>query len=214
MNENKENIPLRQYKYSEEFKEQVLEYIKNNTIISACIKFDVSRYAINEWKGWVRKNKKESAKKWYAKHGYRYCVNKKNHGTNKFRPQISKQESWERNKIQSKKRRGDCRFLYLSGYSNTNFKKKGIKDFYILTAFDLWKQAKKQKLLCALTGIKLTKETMSVDHIIPMSKGGSNEPQNIRLVDKDVNLARRALTDEQFFALCQNVVNYKEKSLI
>ena len=211
MKENKENVPLRQHKYSEEFKKEVLEYAKNNTIVEACIKFNVSRYAINEWKGWIRKNKKESSKKWYDKHGHRYCVNKKNHGTNKFRPQISKEESWERSKIQSKKRRKNCRFLYLSAYSNQNFKKKGIKNFYELTAGDLWKIAKKQKLLCVLTGIKLTRENMSVDHIIPMSKGGSNEPQNIRLVDKDVNLARRALTDEQFFALCRNVISYQER---
>lgn len=77
-----------------------------------------------------------------------------------------------------------------------------------LTAFDLWCIAKRQKLLCALTGEKLTNETISVDHIIPKSQGGSNKRENIRLVHKDANLARRALSDKQFLELCKKVVSH------
>lgn len=209
MKENEEIIPSRQYKHSEETKAQVLEYLKNHTIVETCVKFNVSRYSINVWKGWIRKNKKDSARKWYEKHGARYCAHKKNHLSNKFLPPVNQEDLPERQRLQSKRRREARRFAILSGYANQSFRKKGIKDFYTLQPFDLWKIAKKQKLLCALTGKKLTKENMSVDHILPMSKGGSNEPSNIRLVDWDVNLARRALTDEQFFALCKSVIDYK-----
>lgn len=81
-----------------------------------------------------------------------------------------------------------------------------------LTAWDLWKIAKKQRMICALTGVKLTGENMSVDHIVARSKGGSNKPENIRLVHKDANLAKRALTDKQFVDLCRNVISWHEKT--
>lgn len=78
----------------------------------------------------------------------------------------------------------------------------------IITAFDLWKIAKKQKLKCALSGIKLTPENTSLDHIIPKSKGGINTPSNIRLVLKSINTTRQTMTDAEFIELCESVVNH------
>jgi len=77
-----------------------------------------------------------------------------------------------------------------------------------ITPFDLWKIAKKQKLLCSLTGDKLTSLNASVDHIIPSSKGGKNIVTNIRLVTKDANFMKNSHSDEEFLELCKKVVNY------
>ena len=77
-----------------------------------------------------------------------------------------------------------------------------------ITPSDLFKIAKKQKLTCPFTGQKLTNENISVDHIIPKSKGGINEPSNIRLVLKPINIAKQSMTDEEFINMCRSVVNY------
>ena len=81
-----------------------------------------------------------------------------------------------------------------------------------ITPFDLWKIAKRQKLICPVTGQKLTTENISLDHIIPRSKGGLNIPSNIRLTTKSVNFSKRNMTDKEFYDLCINVVKYHSPS--
>lgn len=83
-----------------------------------------------------------------------------------------------------------------------------------LKPFDFWKLAKKQKLICPLTGRRLASDNISVDHIIPLSKGGKNSIDNFRLVDKHANLARLHYTDEVFFKLCQDVFEFQSKRII
>lgn len=99
-------------------------------------------------------------------------------------------------------------FKRLSKYSNKHYKLNRI------TAFDLWKIAKNQKCKCVFTGVQLTVDNMSVDHIIPRSKGGLNIPSNIRLVIKPVNIARQTMSDESFVSLCRSVVLYCEGSAV
>lgn len=79
-----------------------------------------------------------------------------------------------------------------------------------LKPFDLWKILKKQKMICALTGDRLTKDNISLDHIIPTAKGGTNTPDNIRFVVLDVNLAKNVLNDSQLIELCRKVVRYQD----
>jgi 5-methylcytosine-specific restriction endonuclease McrA len=87
-------------------------------------------------------------------------------------------------------------------YANAN--KRGYEDK--ITAFDLWKIVRKQKLLCPLSGRRLTPSSISIDHILPGSKGGKNVVANIRLTDKDANIAKNKLTDAEFISLCREVV--------
>lgn len=70
---------------------------------------------------------------------------------------------------------------------------------------DLAKQWKIQRGKCALTGRKLTRNAQ-LDHVIPKSKGGGDEPQNLRWVCQEANLAKRELLDKEFIALCLDVV--------
>lgn len=90
---------------------------------------------------------------------------------------------------------------YLTYKTNSTVKNRGN-----FTVWELWCKVKKQKLLCALTGRSLTSENLSVDHIIPLSKNGMNTIDNIQLVDKDANMARRCLSVEEFVKLCHDVV--------
>jgi hypothetical protein len=63
----------------------------------------------------------------------------------------------------------------------------------------LWKQ---QRGRCPFTNWKLTAANAHLDHINPKIKGGSGSIENLRWVHKDVNYAKRDLTDIQFMALC------------
>lgn len=66
--------------------------------------------------------------------------------------------------------------------------------------------------VCYLTGtpIDLSKSTTySLDHILPVSRGGDNSLSNLGLCDKRVNTAKSDLTVEEFRELCSKVVNYK-----
>lgn len=97
---------------------------------------------------------------------------------------------------------------YLSCNSNCHYKNGKI------SAFDLWKIAKKQKMLCPLTGEKLTSENASVDHIVSKSQGGLNTPSNIRLILKPINIAKQTMTDEMFIELCKKVVCHSNPSSV
>lgn len=83
--------------------------------------------------------------------------------------------------------------------------RKGDKSS-IVTKFDLFKIARKQKLLCALTGRKLTIENISPDHITPKAKGGQSVPANIQLVTIESNRAKHAMNQNEFIQLCSEVV--------
>lgn len=77
--------------------------------------------------------------------------------------------------------------------------------------FDLWAIARKQKLKCPYTDEKLTNETLSLDHIVPLARGGANVKENLQFVHYQVNVGKSALLHDEFLALChaisKNTVN-------
>lgn len=202
------------FRYSEEFKNDVLTYLKNHTIKETCEKFKISRYSIQLWKGWKRKNSKQAHLKWkQSEKGRKYL------SSLEYRKRMnSHQQKWRKNNIER------CRMLdrdykrkhvfkKLCEYSNRHFKQKDRKPFERkeydkILPFDLWKLAKKQKLICPLSGVKLDRKTISVDHIIAKSKGGKNTLNNIRLVHVWANRMRLNHTDKQFLDFCRTIVDY------
>lgn len=66
---------------------------------------------------------------------------------------------------------------------------------------------KRQRGLCALTGRKLDR-TAEVDHILPKVRGGGDNAANLRWVCRQVNLAKRDMTDVELMALCSNVMRW------
>lgn len=174
-------------------KQTIINYAIKHGNTAASKKFNVSRRSIAFWRN----------PEIYQKEKQRVKNNENLKAANRARALKNYRTDTEKRKKISKQSRQKRKFKRLVEMSNRFFS----RDQW-LTAFDLFCIAKKQRLLCALTGEKLTNETISVDHIIPKSKGGSNKPSNIRLVHKDVNLARRALTDEEFLTLCKKVVSH------
>jgi 5-methylcytosine-specific restriction endonuclease McrA len=64
---------------------------------------------------------------------------------------------------------------------------------------------KRQRGRCALTGRRLDR-TADLDHIIPKTKGGSDRPENLRWLAREVNMVKRNLTDAEFIILCSDVM--------
>lgn len=59
---------------------------------------------------------------------------------------------------------------------------------------------------CALSGIPIDLLTCEIDHILPETRGGSDELSNLRLVCTRANEAKGNMTDAEFFELCRNVI--------
>jgi CRISPR/Cas system Type II protein with McrA/HNH and RuvC-like nuclease domain len=74
------------------------------------------------------------------------------------------------------------------------------------------KLIEQQNYRCALSGRPLTPETASLDHIVPLSRGGKHDISNLWIVDHQVNNAKGTFTVEEFIALCHDVVTHQNAS--
>ena len=74
-----------------------------------------------------------------------------------------------------------------------------------VTASDLMTMIEKQEYRCALSGIALTTDSAVLDHIIPVSDGGSNEIGNLQWVDKRVNSMKANMSQDDFIGMCAKV---------
>lgn len=62
---------------------------------------------------------------------------------------------------------------------------------------------------CYLTGEKIDiydTRSYHFDHIIPVSKGGNSNIENLGICTREVNLAKRDMTDKEFIELCKKVI--------
>ena len=81
-----------------------------------------------------------------------------------------------------------------------NFKSKyGVRD--------LWVKGQLPSVKIDIYGLPLSRKTVSREHIIPKSLGGSNANSNIALADKFAN-SRRGTEKLCKFTTLDNVVNY------
>ena len=63
---------------------------------------------------------------------------------------------------------------------------------------------------CYLTGtpIDLTKDDYCFDHIVPVSKGGTNELSNLGVTIPSANYSKHDLTIEEYLSLCKQVLEH------
>lgn len=58
---------------------------------------------------------------------------------------------------------------------------------------------------CALTGQQLRPDNTTVDHIVPLSRGGDHDITNVQLVTTEANKAKGTMLTSEFVALCRAV---------
>lgn len=62
-----------------------------------------------------------------------------------------------------------------------------------------------QSYRCALSGVSLTPETAELDHILPVSMGGTNLIDNLQVLHKEVNRMKGNMDNARFVELCKLV---------
>lgn len=77
-----------------------------------------------------------------------------------------------------------------------------------VTPGNLLAMMKQQDFKCAYTGVTLTPETASLDHIVPLSKGGEHCIGNVAIVHVDVNMSKSTLSLREYVELCRKIVHY------
>jgi CRISPR/Cas system Type II protein with McrA/HNH and RuvC-like nuclease domain len=58
---------------------------------------------------------------------------------------------------------------------------------------------------CALSGVRLDPERAVIDHIVPVSKGGDNDIDNLQWVHTVANKMKGNMSDESFIKWCTRV---------
>src|SRR5208282_3647081 len=124
-----------------------------------------------------------------------HCVNQMKEYRERNREKLSTQQKAYANK----------RFFYIRS-RNLGPRHPGES---VATARELARLWKKQRGICPFTGIRLNKYNAQLDHIIPLVNGGQGASNNLRWVQRDVNYAKRDLSDTQFIALCHMVAARK-----
>lgn len=76
-----------------------------------------------------------------------------------------------------------------------------------LSVKDLELLLETQEYRCALTNEPLTPDNLAVDHIVPISEGGSFDVENSQLVTKAANRAKHTMSQKQFVTMCHQVAN-------
>ena len=140
----------------------------------------------------------------YEKYGKQYYLDNKKKLLKQSRDWSIKNSEWVR--LRKRQYRLHHPFIKLSESANKSLQRMKIKSYNKIFPIDLWKIAKKQRLICSITGDKLTRENISVDHIIPISKGGLNVVSNLRLTTIQANWIKDAYTDEELIDFCKKVV--------
>lgn len=69
---------------------------------------------------------------------------------------------------------------------------------------------------CYLTGIDIdmTKDDYQLDHILPISRGGTNELSNLGITCPEVNQMKGPLTTEELFYWCQKILEHNGYTVI
>jgi len=79
-----------------------------------------------------------------------------------------------------------------------------------ITAKQVLELVKQQGFRCPISNRELTPETASLDHIVPLGRGGDHDLSNVWIVHHEVNSAKGTLTFEEFVALCREVVRHQD----
>lgn len=101
--------------------------------------------------------------------------------------------------------------VYLADLKKTNFFRwKARKSYVKLTEHELRQLWDRQDGRCALTGCLLDNGA-ELDHIIPRTRSGGDNYENMRWLCVDANQAKRNLLDGEFLRLCREVISWADQ---
>ena len=72
-----------------------------------------------------------------------------------------------------------------------------------IKARELFELLENQEYTCALSGVELTPENVSCDHIVALEKGGRHDISNLQLVHRTVNRMKTTMFQDEFIKWCQ-----------
>ncbi len=81
-----------------------------------------------------------------------------------------------------------------------------------VTAKQVFDLVEQQQYRCALSGRKLTPETASLDHIVPLGRGGTHDISNLWILEHRINSAKGTQLLSEFLEMCQDVVSCQGSS--
>lgn len=123
------------------------------------------------------------------------------------------QEGKKKTKKRCERYRSEKGALYkkLQGFCYNYGKRRRTRKNYPLLNLDEVKKKLGDNPICYLTGEPIDLSDMkkySLDHIVPISKGGKSTLDNLGLATKETNQAKSDLTKEEFLALCVKVLQH------
>ena len=178
-------------------------------VVSGTMKSIVNEYVEKKEKDIeLRRTEKEKRNSEYLKRKYKKrgekillkrngCSTRDEYKTKKEVKRNNRKEQRRQYKVKYK------RIHYFKYISKVHNKRSGG---YVLRPMELWGILKRQRMLCALTGRRLNRDNISLDHIVPLSKGGSNEPNNLRFVHIDSNTFKMDMDDMALLELAKDIV--------
>jgi 5-methylcytosine-specific restriction endonuclease McrA len=75
---------------------------------------------------------------------------------------------------------------------------------------DVLATLERQGYRCALTGRQLQPDAANIDHAIPLNRGGLFGVPNVQVLHRQANAAKGSMTQEEFIALCREVVAFAD----
>jgi 5-methylcytosine-specific restriction endonuclease McrA len=82
-----------------------------------------------------------------------------------------------------------------------------MHDRKAVTAKQLLELVERQQYRCALSDRMLTPESASLDHIVPLTRGGEHDIDNLWILEHTVNRAKGTQLVSEFLAMCEDIVN-------
>lgn len=73
---------------------------------------------------------------------------------------------------------------------------------------NLLKLLDEQGKCCALTGVALTPQTVSLDHIVPIHEDGPDDMSNVQLVHATINTMKGTMSQDEFVRWCKLVAGH------
>ena len=86
-----------------------------------------------------------------------------------------------------------------------------MREVKTVTAKMIMQLIEQQSFRCALSGKTLTPETASLDHILPLARGGKHELSNLWAVDHQVNSAKGTMTVDEFVSMCRDIASHQAR---